>query len=80
MDFRLLLAVFGDIREIPFHAVHCLLADRGGGDVVAGTTAFAPPLVGDPSFLAVPAFVVNGTLESDLLPFWRFGWQVSRYS
>ena len=73
----LLLAIFGDIREMPFHAAFLpfsLLAAWGAWRLAR---RFSPrPLVATLLFLATPAFVVNGTsLETDLplLAFWLAG-------
>ena len=71
-----LLAVFGDVHEVPFHAayiVFSLIAASACGRWRSGspTSAWATLL-----FLSVPAFVINGnSFESDLpfLAFWMAG-------
>jgi len=84
----LLLAIFRDVREVPFHAAYILFSLAAGVSMWALARRFSPhPLWATLLFLAVPAFVVNGTsLESDLplLAFWmtavalfaagRLGW------
>lgn len=69
-----LLAVFGDVEEVPFHAAYALFS------VIAALAMFSiarrfcdKPLWATLLFLVVPPFVVNGTsFESDLpfLAFW----------
>ena len=70
----MLLAVIGDIREVPFHAAYILFSLMAAlGHVVAGKRFSPHPLWATLLFLAVPAFVINGnSLESDLpfLAFW----------
>ncbi len=70
----LLLRVFGDIREVPFHAAYILFSVIAGLAAWALATRFTPrPLAAALLFLAAPAFVVNGnSLEADLpfLAFW----------
>lgn len=70
----LLLAIFGDIREVPFHAVYILFSLIAALSMWSLARRFSPhPLWATLLFLAVPSFVVNGTsLESDLpfLAFW----------
>ncbi len=73
----LLLAVFGDIREVPFHAVYVAFSLIAAASMWSLARRFSPhPLWATLLFLAVPAFVVNGnSLESDLpfLAFWMGG-------
>jgi len=70
----LLLAVIGDIREVPFHAAYILFSVIAALAMWSLAKRFSPhPLWATLLFLAVPAFVVNGnSLESDLpfLAFW----------
>jgi hypothetical protein len=70
----LLLAVIGDIREVPFHAAYMLFSVIAALAMWSLAKRFSPhPLWATLLFLAVPAFVVNGnSLESDLpfLAFW----------
>lgn len=70
----LLLAVFGDIPEVWFHAAYILFSLIAAFAMVSLARRFSPqPVWAILLFLAVPAFVVNGTsLESDLpfLAFW----------
>jgi hypothetical protein len=83
-----LLALTGDIREVPFHAGYMVFTLLAAGSMWWLAKRFSPqPLWATLLFLAVPAFVVNGnSLESDLplLAFWlasvalfcggRLGW------
>ena len=64
----LLLAIFGDIREVPFHAAYVLFSLIAALAMWSLAKRFSPhPLWATLLFLAVPAFVVNGnSLESDL--------------
>lgn len=70
----LLLAVVGDIREVPFHAAYILFSLIAAIAMWSLAKRFSPhPVWATLLFLAVPAFVVNGgSLESDLpfLAFW----------
>jgi hypothetical protein len=70
----LLLAVMGDIHEVPFHAAYILFSVIAALSMWSLAKRFSPhPLWATLLFLAVPAFVINGTsLESDLpfLAFW----------
>ncbi len=70
----LLLAVVGDIHEVPFHAAYILFSVVAALSMWSLAKRFSPhPLWATLLFLAVPAFVVNGTsFESDLpfLAFW----------
>jgi 4-amino-4-deoxy-L-arabinose transferase-like glycosyltransferase len=70
----LLLAVMGDIREVPFHAAYILFSLIAALAMWSLARRFSPhPLWATLLFLAVPAFVINGnSLESDLpfLAFW----------
>jgi hypothetical protein len=69
-----LLAIFGDVREVPFHAVYIVFSLIA----VASMWSIARRFTERPEwatllFLAVPAFLVNGnSFESDLpfLAFW----------
>jgi hypothetical protein len=69
-----LLAVAGDIREVPFHAAYILFSLVAAVSMWVLAKRFSPhPLWATLLFLAVPAFVINGnSLESDLpfLAFW----------
>jgi hypothetical protein len=69
-----LLAVFGDVKEIPFHAAYILFSLIAAAAMWSLARRFSPrPLWAALLFLAVPAFVVNGnSFESDLpfLAFW----------
>src|SRR6516225_2406473 len=69
-----LLAVFGDVKEVPFHAAYILFSLIAAAAMWSLARRFSPrPLWASLLFLAVPAFVVNGnSLESDLpfLAFW----------
>jgi hypothetical protein len=69
-----LLAVFGDVKEAPFHAAYILFSVVAAASMWSLARRFSPqPLWAVLLFLAVPAFVVNGnSFESDLpfLAFW----------
>jgi len=70
----LLLAVMGDIHEVPFHAAYILFSVIAALAMWSLAKRFSPhPLWATLLFLAVPAFVINGnSFESDLpfLAFW----------
>jgi len=70
----LLLAVFRDIGEIPFHAAYIPFSFVAAFSALWLARRFSPaPLAATLLFLVTPAFVVNGnSLESDLpfLAFW----------
>jgi 4-amino-4-deoxy-L-arabinose transferase-like glycosyltransferase len=63
-----LIAVVGDIREVPFHAAYIVFSLIAAASMWALARRFSPqPLWASLLFLAVPAFVVNGgSFESDL--------------
>ncbi len=69
-----LIAVTGDIREIPFHAAYILFSLVAALSMYALARRFSTvPLAAALLFAAVPAFVVNGnSFEADLpfLAFW----------
>jgi hypothetical protein len=69
-----LLTIFGDVKEIPFHAAYIVFSLIAAWAMWCLARRFSPqPLWAALLFLAVPAFVVNGnSLESDLpfLAFW----------
>ena len=70
----LLLALFGDIREIPFHAAYAIFSLIAALSMLSLARRFSTrPLIATLLFLVTPAFVVNGmSLESDLplVAFW----------
>ena len=68
-----LLAVFGDVYEVPFHAVYTLFSLLAIGAVWWLARRFgAPPGITALMVAVVPAFVISGTsLEADL-PFLAF--------
>jgi hypothetical protein len=72
-----LIALFGDVYEVPFHAVYIifsLIAAAGMWVIARRFTDQALPAT--LLFIATPAFVINGnSLESDLpfLAFWMTG-------
>ena len=72
-----LLAIFRDVREIPFHAAYVVFSCIAGLSALALARRFSPhPLLATLLFLATPVFIVNGnSLESDL-PFVAF-WLLS---
>src|SRR5579871_2841069 len=69
-----LLAIFGDVKEIPFDAAYILFSLIAAAAMWWLARRFSPqPIWAALLFLAVPAFVVNGnSLETDLpfLAFW----------
>jgi hypothetical protein len=69
-----LLALFGDVREVPFHAAYMLFSLIAVASMWSLARRFSPaPLWAALLFIAAPAFVVNGnSLEADLpfLAFW----------
>jgi hypothetical protein len=69
-----LLALAGDIREVPFHAAYILFSLIAALAMLSLARRFSTrPLVATLLFLSVAAFVVNGnSLEADLpfLAFW----------
>jgi Dolichyl-phosphate-mannose-protein mannosyltransferase len=69
----LLLAVFKDVREIPFHAAYILFSLIAAFSAFWLARRFSPhPRLATMLFLATPAFVVNGnSFESDV-PFVAF--------
>ena len=70
----ILLAVLGNVREIPFHAGYTVFSIIAGLSMWSLARRFCErPFAATLLFLAVPAFVVNGnSLEADLpfLAFW----------
>ena len=69
-----LIAVFGGVKEIPFHAAYMVFSLVAAWAMWSLARRFSPqPLWAALLFVAVPAFVVNGnSLETDLpfLAFW----------
>jgi hypothetical protein len=69
-----LLAVFGEVKEVPFHAVYTIFSLIAAWAMWSLARRFSPqPLWATLLFIAVPVFVVNGnSLETDLpfLAFW----------
>jgi hypothetical protein len=69
-----LLAIFGDVREVPFHAVYIVFSLIAVASMWSIARRFAErPEWATLLFIAVPAFLVNGnSFESDLpfLAFW----------
>jgi 4-amino-4-deoxy-L-arabinose transferase-like glycosyltransferase len=63
-----LLAIFGDIHEIPFHAAYLIFSLIAALSALSLARRFTPkPLLATILFLVTPAFVINGTsLEADL--------------
>ena len=70
----MLLAIFGDIHEVPFHAVYILFSLVAALSMWWLARRFSPnPLWATLLFLVTPAFVVNGnSFEADIpfLAFW----------
>ncbi len=73
----ILLAALGDIREVPFHLAYTLFSIGAALAMFSLARRFSDrPLWSTLLFMAVPAFMVNGTsLEADL-PFLAF-WMLS---
>ena len=69
-----LLALFGDVKEVPFHAAYVLFSLIAAWAMLSLARRFSPrPVWAVLLFLVVPPFVVNGnSLESDIpfLAFW----------
>ena len=69
-----LIAVVGDVKEIPFHAAYTVFSLIAVWAMWSLARRFSPqPLWATLLFIAVPVFVVNGnSLETDLpfLAFW----------
>ena len=69
-----LLALFGEVKEVPFHAAYIAYSLIAAWAMWSLAVRFSPqPLWATLLFLGVPAFVVNGgSLEADLpfLAFW----------
>jgi hypothetical protein len=69
-----LIAIFGDVKEVPFHAAYIPFSLIAAAAMWSLARRFSPePLWAAPLFVAVPAFVVNGnSFETDLpfLAFW----------
>lgn len=69
-----LLAIFGDVREVPFHAAYIVFSVIAVCAMWSLARRFSPrPLWATLLLIAVPAFVVNGnSFESDVpfLAFW----------
>ncbi len=69
-----LTALFGDIKEVPFHAAYLPFSLIAALSALSLARRFTPhPLTATLLFLATPAFVINGnSLETDvpLLAFW----------
>ena len=70
-----ILAVTGDIAEVPFHVAYCSFSLLAACAVWSLARRFVPERATEATllFLAIPAFVVNGnSLEADLpfLAFW----------
>jgi Dolichyl-phosphate-mannose-protein mannosyltransferase len=72
-----LLAIFGDVYEIPFHAAYLVFSILAVSAMWMLAKRFSPhPFCAAMLFIAVPAFVVNGnSFESDvpLTAFWMAG-------
>jgi 4-amino-4-deoxy-L-arabinose transferase-like glycosyltransferase len=70
----LLLALAGDVYEVPYHAAYLLFSLVAAASMWSLARRFSPqPLAATLLFVATPAFVVNGnSLEADLplLAFW----------
>lgn len=69
-----LIALFHDVREVPFHAAYILFSLIAAASALLLARRFTPyPLAATVLFLVTPAFVINGnSLESDLphVAFW----------
>ncbi len=69
-----LIAIFGDVKEVPFHAAFTVFSLIAAASMWSLARRFSPrPLWATLLFVAVPAFVVNGnSFETDVpfLAFW----------
>jgi hypothetical protein len=69
-----LLAVFGDVKEVPFHLAYTVFSLIAAAAMLSLARRFTTkPLLATLLFCAVPAFVINGnSFEADLpfLAFW----------
>ena len=69
-----LIALFGEVREVPFHAAYLVFSLIAAAAMWSLARRFSPaPLWATLLFIAVPAFVVSGnSLEADIpfLAFW----------
>jgi hypothetical protein len=73
----LLLAEFGDVKEIPFHAAYIVFSVIAAWAMWSLARRFSPhPLWATLLFCAVPAFVVNGNSFEPDIPFLAF-WMAS---
>ena len=63
-----LIAIFGDVREIPFHAAYLAFSLIAAWAMWSLAQRFSPhPMWATLLFLATPAFVISGnSLEADL--------------
>src|SRR4051794_36397910 len=65
-----LIAIFGEVREVPFHAAYLIWSVIAVCAMWSLARRFSPrPLWATLLFIAVPAFVVNGTSFETDLPF-----------
>lgn len=73
-----LVAVFGEVHEVPFHATYMVFSLLAALAMLSLARRFCPEraLLATLLFLAVPAFVVNGTSFETDLPFLAF-WLIS---
>ncbi len=73
-----LVAFFGEVREVPFHAAYIVFSVLAALAMLSLARRFCPEraLLATLLFLAVPAFVVNGTSFETDLPFLAF-WLIS---
>jgi len=72
-----LIAIFGDVKEVPFHAFYILFSLIAAAAMWSLARRFSPqPLWATLLFIAVPAFVVNGNSFETDLPFLAF-WMAS---
>ncbi len=73
-----LVAVFGEVREVPFHAAYIVFSLLAALAMLSLARRFCPEraLLATLLFLAVPAFVVNGNSFETDLPFLAF-WLIS---
>jgi hypothetical protein len=73
----LLVAAFGGVKEIPFHAAYMLFSLSAAWSMWSLARRFSPhPLWATLLFCAVPAFVVNGNSFEPDVPFLAF-WMAS---
>ena len=73
----ILVAIFGEVREVPFHAAYIVFSLIAAWSMWSLAQRFSPhPVWATLLFCAVPAFVVNGNSFEPDIPFLAF-WMAS---